>query len=62
MPWGRTGSEAVSSAPAALLVLCPAGNYYDIKCVDVDGDTYTLWQIYIDNSGFRWNVSLSDMD
>lgn len=63
MPWGqdRLGSSILSPGRTFSFNV-PAGNYYDIKCVDVDGDTYTLWQIYIDNSGFRWNVSLSDMD
>ncbi len=62
-PWGndRLGSEILSPGYSFTFTV-PADNYYDIKCVDVDGDTYTLWQVYIDSSGFRWDVNLSDMD
>ncbi len=62
-PWGnnRLGSEILRPRRSFSFNV-PANDYYDIKCVDVDGDTYTLWQVYIDSSGFRWDVTLGDMD
>lgn len=62
-PWGddRLGSEILSPGYSFSFNV-PGENYYDIKCVDVDGDTYTLWQVYIGNDGYRWDVSLSDID
>lgn len=40
----------------------PANNYYDIKLVDVDGDSYTLWEVYIGSEGLRWDVDLTYLD
>lgn len=63
MPWGddRLGS-GILSVGNSFTFNVPADNYYDIKCVDVDGDTYTLWEVYIGSDGFRWDVTLSDID
>ena len=35
---------------------------YDIKVEDEDGDTYTLWEVEVDEAGYEWNVTLDDMD
>ncbi len=63
MPWGqdRLGSSILSPGRSTTFNV-PANNYYDIKCVDVDGDTYTLWEIWIGTDGFHWNVDLSYID
>ncbi len=62
-PWGddRLGSELLSPGEAFTFYV-PAGDYYDFKCVDEDDDTYTLWEVWVDEDGFYWSVELSDMD
>ncbi|MCD4706712.1 MAG: hypothetical protein K8S62_03140 [Candidatus Sabulitectum sp.] len=62
-PWGedRLGSE-ILSADEEFTFFVPAGDTYDFKVEDEDGDTYTLWDIDIDEHGFYWEVELSDMD
>lgn len=37
------------------------GNY-DIRAEDVDGDTYTLWDVEVDVDGYYWFVTLEDID
>jgi hypothetical protein len=39
----------------------PAGTY-DIKVVDEDGDSYTLWGVEIGAEGYQWAVTLADID
>jgi len=39
----------------------PAGTY-DIKVVDEDGDSYTLWGVEIGADGYQWAVTLADID
>lgn len=62
-PWGedRLGSELLEAGEEFTFYV-PAGNTYDIKVVDEDDDTYTLWDVQIDANGFYWEVELSDMD
>ncbi len=62
-PWGddRLGSELLDPGETFTFYV-PAGDYYDFKCEDEDGDTYTLWEVWIDEDGFYWSVELSDMD
>jgi hypothetical protein len=37
-------------------------DYYDIQIEDEDGDTYSLWEVWVDYDGFYWSVDLGDMD
>ncbi len=37
-------------------------DYYDIYCEDEDGDTYTLYEVWVDYDGFYWSVDLGDID
>lgn len=62
-PWGedRLGSELLDPGESFTFYV-PAGDYYDFKCVDEDDDTYTLWEVWVGEDGFYWNVELSDMD
>lgn len=63
MPWGqdRLGSEILYAGQTFSFTV-PANNYYDIRCEDEDGDTYTLWEIWIGPEGFSWSVDLSYID
>ena len=62
-PWGndRLGSELLHPGETMTFYV-PANDYYDFKCEDEDGDTYTLWEVWVDEDGFYWSVDLSDMD
>lgn len=62
-PWGedRLGSELLEPGEEFTFYV-PAGDTYDFKVEDGDGDTYTLWGIDVDENGFYWEVELSDMD
>lgn len=62
-PWGddRLGSELLHPGETMTFYV-PAGDYYDFKVVDEDDDTYTLWEVWVDEDGFYWSVDLSDMD
>lgn len=61
-PWGddRLGSEILAAGDSFTFYVNPG--LYDIKCEDVDGDTYTLWGVDIPATGYTWNVTLGDMD
>ncbi len=61
--WGedRLGSELLNPGETMTFYVA-AGDYYDFKCVDEDDDTYTLWEVWVDEDGFYWSVDLSDMD
>jgi len=62
-PWGddRLGSELLHPGEEFTFYV-PAGNSYDIQVEDEDGDTYTLWGVDIDEAGYYWEVTLSDLD
>jgi len=61
--WGddRLGSELLQPGDEYTFYV-PAGDTYDIQVEDEDGDTYTLWGVYIGDSGYYWEVTLSDLD
>lgn len=61
-PWGNDvlGSEILAAGDSYTFYVNP-GNY-DIKCEDVDGDTYTIWGVEVPATGYTWNVTLGDMD
>ncbi len=60
--WGedKLGSEILAPGDSFTFNVNP-GNY-DLKCEDEDGDTYTLWGVDIPDTGYTWNVTLTDMD
>jgi hypothetical protein len=62
-PWGedRLGSELLEPGEEFTFYV-PAGDTYDFKVEDEDGDSYTLWGIDVAEDGFYWEVELSDMD
>jgi len=35
---------------------------YDMRCIDEDDDTYTLWDVNVPQSGYTWRVTLDQMD
>lgn len=61
-PWGedRLGAELLYQDDELIVWVDPGT--YDIKVEDIDGDTYTLWGIDVDENGFEWFVTLDDMD
>jgi hypothetical protein len=61
--WGddRLGSEILDSGDEFTFWV-DGGDYYDIKCEDVDGDTYTFWEVWIGSDGLYLPVDLGDLD
>lgn len=61
-PWGedRLGGDLLY--PGDVLTVCVEPGTYDIQCEDEDGDTYTLWEVELDEAGYYWSVILEDMD
>jgi hypothetical protein len=61
-PWGddRLGSELLY--PGEMFTVWVDPGTYDIQVEDEDGDTYTLWGVEIDETGYYWEVTLADMD
>lgn len=62
-PWGedRLGTELLEPGEEITFYV-PAGDTYDFKVEDEDGDTYTLWGIDVAEDGFYWEITLEDMD
>ncbi|HOA04736.1 MAG TPA: hypothetical protein PLF04_06020 [Candidatus Fermentibacter daniensis] len=61
--WGsdRLGSSTISPGQSFTFNV-PGGDNYDIYCKDEDGDTYSLYGVWIGNNGFYWSVDLGDID
>ncbi len=61
--WGsdRLGSRTISPGDSFTFNVS-SGDTYDIYCKDEDGDTYSLYGIWIGNDGFYWSVDLGDID
>jgi len=61
-PWGtdRLGSQILYAGDEFTFHVAPGR--YDLRCEDVDGDTYTRWGVDIPASGLYWSVSLDQMD
>ncbi len=62
-PWGedRLGSDLLEPGEEFTFFV-PAGDTYDFKVEDEDGDTYTLWGIDVDEDGFYWEINIDDLD
>ncbi len=61
-PWGedRLGAEILE--PGELFTVWVDPGTWDIQVEDEDGDTYTLWDVEIDEAGYYWEVTLADID
>lgn len=61
-PWGedKLGADILTGSSEITVWVDPGT--YDIQAEDEDGDTYTLWGIDVDENGYEWVVTLSDMD
>ena len=62
-PWGedRLGSELLYPGEELTVWVRP-NDYYDLRCIDEDDDSYTLWQVWVDEDGVYWDVDLGDLD
>jgi len=60
-PWGVNRITETIEPGEDVTIRVPAGTY-DLKIVDEDGDTYTIWGKEISADGFNWAVTLSDLD
>jgi hypothetical protein len=60
--WGddRLGAEILY--PGEYFTVWVDPGTYDIMIVDEDDDTYTLWEVPIDEDGYYWEVTLADID
>ena len=61
-PWGDDCLGADILYQDDLLIVHVDPGTYDIKVEDEDGDTYTLWGVEVDETGFDWDVTLDDID
>jgi len=61
-PWGedRLGADILTGSSEITVWVDPGT--YDMRVEDLDGDTYTLWEIDVDENGYEWAVVLDDMD
>ncbi len=62
--WGadRLGSGNVLEPGDSMTFTLPSNASYNIRCKDVDDDTYSLWGVWVGEDGFSWDVTLSDID
>ncbi|OPL18716.1 MAG: hypothetical protein AVO35_05140 [Candidatus Aegiribacteria sp. MLS_C] len=60
--WGEDwlGSEVLLQGDELIVHLDPGT--YDIQIEDVDGDTYTMWELDVNDTGYQWVVTLDDLD
>ncbi len=61
-PWGEDRLDDDFLFPEDMIVVWVDPGTYDIRVEDEDGDTYTLWGVDVDETGYEWEVSLSDID
>ncbi len=57
----RLGSEVLEPGESISFTV-DANDNYDFKCIDEDDDEYFMWDVWVGEDGFEWNVQLSDMD
>ncbi len=60
-PWGENRISEIMEPGDDVTINVPAGTY-DIKVVDEDGDSYTIWGVEIGADGYQWAVTLADID
>jgi len=60
--WGDNHIQGEILYPGDTYTAYVESDTYDIYLEDEDGDTYTRWSVYIGDSGYHWDVSLSDLD
>jgi len=61
--WGLnslTGSATL--APGDSISIGVEPGTYDLQIMDEDGDTYTRWNQQVTEDGYRWAVSLGEID
>jgi len=61
-PWGEDRLGAYLLEPGDLFTVWVDPGTYDLRVEDEDGDTYTLWDVEVDEDGVYWYVTLADMD
>lgn len=61
-PWGENRIDAILEADEEAVIILDEEGTYDILVIDEDGDSYTLWEVEIDEDGFEWAVTIEDMD
>lgn len=60
-PWGDNRISDTMEPGDDVTINVPEGTY-DLKVVDEDGDSYTLWGVEIGSDGYEWAVTLADID
>jgi len=60
--WGDDFLGTVALADQGVLTAWVNPGTYDIMIQDVDGDTYTRYEVEVGSSGYDWEVTLADMD
>lgn len=61
--WGLSSlSSNMILAPGDSVAIAVEPGEYDISIVDEDGDTYTRWDQTVTEEGYRWQVTLDDID
>ena len=60
--WGENHLQEEILYPGDSYTAYVQPDTYDIYIQDEDGDTYTRWGLILENTGYSWDVSLSDID
>jgi hypothetical protein len=60
--WGEDRLGANTLQPGDELTVWVDPGTYDIMVEDVDGDTYTRWEVPVPADGYEWEVALADID
>ena len=62
--WGRNAlpPHLVPLVPGDSVGIAVLPGTYDLMIMDEDGDTYTRWEVLVDETGYTWNAALSDID
>ncbi|PIE53079.1 hypothetical protein CSA37_02990 [Candidatus Fermentibacteria bacterium] len=61
-PWTDNRIEDILKPGDRVTIELEEEDTYDIKIIDEDGDTYTVWLVDIGEDGYEWEVTLADMD
>lgn len=59
--WGRNSLTRILTPGDSLSIAVEKGTY-DLHAIDQDGDTYTLWDQRVPEEGFRWEITLDQID